>query len=134
MIAVLLPLLAQTAAAPEMKIDCENAMTQQDMNICAHQEFQQADTALNAQWSVTAAHMRERDANLADYADDGRPGYFETLLAAQRAWLLFRDTHCKVEGYLARGGSMEPMLVSGCKTTLTTARAQQLRELSEYPY
>jgi len=105
-------------------------MTQTDMNICAGQDFVEADAELNAQWSITAASMRRRDADTT-YSDDGRAPYFEVLLAAQRAWLTFRDAHCISEGYEARGGSMEPMLVAGCRAALTRERTQQLRDLIE---
>ena len=53
------------------------------------------------------------------------------LLACQRAWLTYRDAQCLIEGYAARGGSMEPMLLSGCIARLTMARTQALRDLIE---
>ena len=111
--------------------DCAEPMTQQAMNYCAALEFDEADAALNAQWRETAAEMRRLDA--ASTPDDGRPGYFEQLLAAQRAWLSYRDAHCASEGYYARGGSLEPLLVATCKTQVTRARTQQLHELSDNP-
>ena len=111
--------------------DCAEPMTQQAMNYCAGLEYDEADKALNAQWRETAAEMRRLDA--ASTPDDGRPGYFEQLLAAQRAWLIYRDAHCASEGYYARGGSLEPLLVATCKTKVTRARTLQLRELSDNP-
>ena len=126
--------LAQ-AAAPATPA-CNQARAdegiQSDINICAHHEFLRADVALNAQWKRTAARMKELDASSYPF-DDGRAGYFETLLASQRAWLAYRDAHCASEGYWARGGSMEPMLVSFCLAGLTNDRTEQLRQLAEYP-
>lgn len=107
-------------------LDCDSAMTQTDMNQCAAREYYQADRALNAQWVKTAAAMRKRDETR---FGDGRPGYFETLLEGQRAWLKYRDAHCRAEGYYARGGSLEPMLVATCKADLTRKRTQDLRDL-----
>lgn len=66
-----------------------------------------------------------------DTTSDKRPGHFETLLEGQRAWLKYRDAHCTTEGYWARGGSLEPLLVSTCKTKLTQDRIQQLLFLSQ---
>ena len=66
-----------------------------------------------------------------DPAQDDRPGYFDTLLAAQRAWLDYRDKHCTSAGYSMRGWSAEPMVVSGCQAELTDARTQQLKALIE---
>lgn len=127
---ILLPLIAQLTApaAP-----CADPQTQTEMTICAARDFEQADRQLNAQWSITAEAMRERDAASGGAQDDHRPGYFETLLEAQRAWLKFRDAHCTSVGFYARGGSMEPMLVGLCRAELTEARIGQLRELAERP-
>ena len=109
---------------------CKNPMTQMDMNICSDRDFQAADRQLNSQWSLTTAQMRDLD-NEPRANGDRRTGYFDQLLAAQRLWIGFRDAHCASEGYKARGGSMEPMLVSGCKAALTRARTLQLRELAD---
>src|SRR5690606_1177340 len=54
-----------------------------------------------------------------DREHDRQPGHFDTLLEAQRAWLRFRDAQCLSESFMARGGSMQPMLDSQCKTYLT---------------
>jgi len=126
---MLIPLLLLASAEPPY--DCEiDQMTQQGMNYCAYQDYLVADAKLNAQWSKTATVMKQRDADFDSEYDD-RPGYFDTLLAAQRAWIAYRDTQCASEGYYARGGSLEPLLVSTCKTKLTEDRTEQLRFLIE---
>jgi uncharacterized protein YecT (DUF1311 family) len=124
---MLIVLLAAAAAAAP--VDCVNALTQRDMNWCAAEDFRAADAALNAQWAITAAAMKRADKD--GTAADGRIGYHAALLAAQRAWLAFRDAQCVSEGYAARGGSMEPMLVANCKAELTRERTQQLAALVE---
>lgn len=114
--------------------NCDEPQAQQEMNYCAAQDFKRADEALNLQWAETSAAMKARDERRETGALpelDDRPGYFQTLLEAQRAWIAFRDAHCRSEGYYARGGSLEPLLVSTCKTTLTEARTQQLAQLIE---
>lgn len=128
MIFASLLLLSAVAADPE--VDCENAMAQSELNACAWQEYERADAAMNAQWKVTSARMKEIDAGF-DNSYDKRPGYFDTLLAAQRAWITYRDRHCVSEGYSMRGGSAEPMVISGCMATLTDQRTAQLKALIE---
>lgn len=129
--------LAAPAAAEEPLPECDQAKAdmgiQQEMNICAHRDYLLADRELNAQWKLTAAKMKALDAEADFPAWDERPGYFDQLLAAQRAWIAFRDAHCASEGYWARGGSLEPLLVSTCKSALTQARTAQLRDLANYP-
>ncbi len=110
---ILLPLLlmAQTTSAD---IECDMAEAdkgvQSAMNQCAYKDYLIADEALNVQWTKTAATMKARDENF-ESVYDKRPGYFTTMLKAQRAWLEYRDAHCTNEGYYARGGSLEPLLV-----------------------
>jgi uncharacterized protein YecT (DUF1311 family) len=100
------------------------------MNFCAAQEYHRADDAMNAQWKVTSAEMKRRDAEWDEPRDD-RPGHFSSLLEAQRAWLKYRDAHCRGEGYLFRGGSMEPFMHATCMASLTEDRTSQLKTLIE---
>lgn len=134
MIAALL-LLAQAAALPPCDEDAAEMGVQSAMNICAAHDYAAADAELNAQWKVTSAKLKARDESWEDYAPDGddRPGWFASLLEAQRAWLTYRDAHCRVDGYEMRGGSAEALLVATCKTALTRARTQQLRQLAQSP-
>jgi uncharacterized protein YecT (DUF1311 family) len=92
-----------------------------------------ADAELNLQWKITAAEMKARDAQFAASSSpeyDKREGYLQSLLEARRAWLGYRDAHCR-DGYSARGASMEPMLVSFCMTNLTCERTEELKALIE---
>jgi uncharacterized protein YecT (DUF1311 family) len=127
---IIASLLLMTALAADPEVDCENPMAQPELNACAYQEYERADAALNAQWKRTAAKMKEQDRGF-DRTYDKRPGYYDTLLAAQRAWLAYRDQHCATEGYAMRGGSAEPMVISGCMANLTEARTEQLKALIE---
>jgi uncharacterized protein YecT (DUF1311 family) len=75
------------------------------------------------------AGARGRDREL-DRSYDVRPTTEAKLREAQRAWIVFRDAHCTVEGYdQARGGSMEPMVYHGCRARLTRERTRQLEEV-----
>ena len=131
MIAALLLLLAQANNAEPDEV-CDDPQTQLALNTCAGMDFERADERLNAQWRETVDRMKALDAGI-DRAEDSQPGHYETLLAGQRAWLAFRDAQCRSEGFMARGGSMQPMLVSQCKTYLTELRTEQLRVLAAGP-
>ena len=112
--------------------ECDDPQAQQQMNYCAARDFAAADAALNEQWELTVAAMKDRD-TMIDRANDRRPGSYEILLEGQRAWLKYRDAQCQNEGYYARGGSLEPLLVAQCRTYLTELRTQQLRDLAVEP-
>jgi uncharacterized protein YecT (DUF1311 family) len=116
-------------SAQDPQWNCENPQAQQEMNYCAAQDFERADAELNAEYrrAIAAAQATDREEATYRVEGDNRPGEEATLREAQRAWVAFRDAHCRLEGYEARGGSMEPMLYSGCLATLTRARTTELR-------
>ena len=125
---ILLTLLA--AAAQPQTIDCDNAVSQMAMTECARRGFTAADAVLNAEYKKAMAAMRKLDAEPGSHpSGDTRPGYAAALTEAQRAWIAYRDAHCRSAGYQMRGGSAEPMLVWGCKETLTRDRTEQLIDL-----
>lgn len=118
------------AAAPADATDCDDASAQQMLNICAANAAQSTDAEMNAQWKRTAAEMKSRDTEI-DRTYDKQPGHFDTLLAGQRAWLIWRDKQCLLESFEMRGGSAAPMIHSGCFERITRARLEQLRALVE---
>ena len=107
--------------------DCKDPQNQSEMTYCAGEDAAKADKALNAQYKVTRASQAETDAVLTD----DLKGAEKSLVKAQRAWIAFRDAECELEGFQARGGTMEPMLVEGCKARLTIERTRQLKGLNE---
>lgn len=117
---------AQSARAQE-EPNCAEPVTQRDMNACADIEYQKADKDLNAAYRQLRNKMSEWDKT----ADETSRGALDALVAAQRAWVAFRDANCEVAGFQARGGTMEPMLVSSCLADMSTKRAEELRELSD---
>ena len=126
---ILAILLLAVVAEVESELDCtRDDLAQQELNICARMDFEQADKALNTQWKLNAAEMKRIDAEYSDLQDDGGPSYYDALLAAQRAWIAFRDANCRVSGYEMRGGSAEPMMVSGCMARMTKERTKELRD------
>lgn len=121
-------LIALAVATQELDPDC----TDPDYapQGCPNSELVRAEAALDAQWESTVAGMKARDGRL-DRSHDDRPGYVDTLQAAQSAWRTYRDQHCAGEGYAARGRSSEPVLIITCKTKLTRQRTEQLKALVE---
>jgi uncharacterized protein YecT (DUF1311 family) len=91
---------------------------QQGMNQCEGEAYERADKALNAQWAKVMA-------------GDGEKEEAQLLLDSQRAWLKYREANCLAGAYSSKGGSIYPMLVSGCMAELTRQRTQQLVEMLE---
>jgi uncharacterized protein YecT (DUF1311 family) len=127
---VILPLL-MLLAAQDAPADCENPVTQLDMNECAYRDVQAEDAELNKQWRITYARMKRDDADYNQTRDryDTSADSAPALLESQRAWLKYREGQCTAESNRTRGGSMRSMLYSMCMTHLTNARTAQLAEL-----
>jgi len=123
-------LFAAPFAAPASaeEIDCATAMAQQEMNICAEMDWQEADKELNAAYKRAIAAMKEIDA----YLTPDLQGAETALRTAQRAWIAYRDAQCETAGFPMRGGSAEPLLVYGCLRQVTENRTAELLELLNY--
>lgn len=100
--------LAQ-AGSPE----CRNPMDQQTLNRCAGEEFEVADRALNAAYARLMATMDDE-------------GFRAKLRTAQRNWIQYRDNECTFETADNEGGSIHPMVYTGCLTRLTKERTRAL--------
>ncbi len=107
--------------------NCKEPQTQADMTICAGKDYEKADKELNVAYQKLRKLLIERD----KAADADGKGATDALVTAQRAWVAFRDANCAVPGFQARGGSMEPMLISSCLAETSGKRAEELRQLSE---
>ncbi|WLR91599.1 lysozyme inhibitor LprI family protein [Shinella zoogloeoides] len=128
--AILLLPASFAVAQEEPEVDCNNAVAQMDLNICAHRDYAQADEELNAAYKKAMEATQKMDA---DYKDMGEQyvGAVDALKRAQRSWIGYRDGQCELAGFEARGGSMEPMLVSGCLADLTRKRTAELKSVYE---
>lgn len=126
---MILPVLLALLAAQEPRWNCADPQAQSEMNACAAIDFERADAELNAEYRLAIAHARASDREESGRRPEGddRSGDEATLREAQRAWVAFRDAHCRLEGYEARGGSMESMRYDGCRAEITRARIAQLR-------
>ena len=107
--------VVQPAADDPLEDACYAAdYSQQAMNRCAGDAYERADKALNAQWAkVAAAYKGDKEGE-------------KLLLDAQRAWLKYRDAHCEAAAIDSKGGSIWPLLVSGCLAELTRRRTREL--------
>ncbi|MCJ8519690.1 uncharacterized protein YecT (DUF1311 family) [Pseudorhizobium tarimense] len=115
------------SAQDQPDIDCQNAQTQMEMTYCAERDFAAADEVLNAQYKQARQVMKAWDADaMAEFK-----GAEDALVAAQRAWVGFRDAQCTSVGFQAHGGTMEPMLIYACQADLTRTRTEELKELTD---
>ncbi|CTQ57035.1 hypothetical protein LP7551_05599 [Roseibium album] len=127
LLALILLAAGSIQASAQDNVDCNNAMTQMEMTHCAGVDWQEADADLNVAYKSAMTAMRETDS----YLPENLKGATDTLREAQRAWIPYRDKACEAYGFLARGGTLEPMLVLSCRADLTRQRTAELNELSK---
>jgi len=109
----LLAVGAPLAASGGDKIDCNNAMNQNEMNRCAGDSFAATDAKLNKLYKALMAKLEG--------------GEQDQLRTAQRAWLSYRDSECTFTIRANEGGSIYPMMWSGCLESQTTRRIKELQ-------
>jgi uncharacterized protein YecT (DUF1311 family) len=126
---ILSALLAMAGAAQTPKANCDTWLSQNELNGCTRLEFERADAEMNAQWKGAIAKSKAVDHENIGTREE-RVGNFKTLLAAQRAWLVYRDQHCARESYIMQGGSAEPYVYNNCRARLTKARTAELKVLA----
>ena len=112
---ILLAALALSAPAAHAAADCSNAANQLDMNECAQKAYEAADADLNGVF-------KEIETRLYDDAATKK-----LLIAAEKAWVGFRDAECTFRTSATADGSIHPTMVSMCLEDLTKARTEQLK-------
>jgi uncharacterized protein YecT (DUF1311 family) len=111
---ILIAFLATACASMARAEDCSKAVDQTTMNECAGKTAKKADTELNTLYKQIGQRLK-------DNADA-----MKLLVAAQRDWVAFRDAECKFASSGVSGGSIYPMIYSGCAERVTKARIVDL--------
>jgi uncharacterized protein YecT (DUF1311 family) len=104
----------------EVKPNCLEPMTQLDMNFCAAWDAKVSDRKLNIAYKQVQQHYRSFD------SQEYRDLRLKNLTDAQLAWIKYRDTTCAWKASKFSGGSIAPMVYSGCINQLTQQRTQEL--------
>ncbi|BCL35563.1 lysozyme inhibitor LprI family protein [Nostoc sp. MS1] len=96
------------------KLNCNLPQTQLEINRCSQLAYENADKKLNQAYKQLLPKLK-------------RPRQ-QKLIAAQQAWIKFRDTSCEFERSGYEGGSIAPSVYLNCLEKLTKQRTQQLQE------
>lgn len=98
-------------------LDCDDAMTQMEMNQCAARALELEDQQLNRVYNQYRAALQLKDK--------------ETLKQVQLAWIKFRDLDCKRVASVYEGGSMQPMVRAHCLAERTRERITHLEQMAD---
>ncbi|WP_274425637.1 lysozyme inhibitor LprI family protein [Chelativorans sp. YIM 93263] len=96
--------------------NCADAQDQATLNECAYDAYNTADERLNAEYKAVMKRLGDDDATKS------------SLIAAQRAWIAYRDAECKFQASGVEGGSIYPTIRAFCLRQLTDARTQDLED------
>jgi uncharacterized protein YecT (DUF1311 family) len=103
------------ASAPaHAAANCDNAVTQFDLDECTGKDYQAADTELNRVYTRLMSQYDEQNK--------------ASLRQSERDWIKYRDSTCEHETAESQGGTMHPMLVNGCLAEKTRDRIRELRK------
>lgn len=94
------------------RLNCNNPQTQAEITQCSGLSAQKADKKLNQVYK-----------NLMPKLPKFRQ---QKLIAAQQAWIKFRDRSCEFERSGFEGGSIAPSIYAGCVEQATLQRIEQL--------
>ena len=95
--------------------DCESPLDQATMNECADKGYKKTDAKLNALYKQIKERLQ------------GDNDTMQLLIAAQRAWLTYRDAECKFSTSSVSGGSVYPSIYADCADRLTKKRVDDFK-------
>lgn len=93
------------------------------MSECLVAETQAWDAQLNALWPEVTAMAKALDA---EERGGGTPNQ-DALLAAQRAWIAFRDAECSWAWQRWSQGTIRTLIAGSCQRDLTASRVTDFR-------
>ncbi|MCC8462000.1 MAG: lysozyme inhibitor LprI family protein [Rickettsia endosymbiont of Ecitomorpha arachnoides] len=94
-------------------VDCNNAMTQGDMNYCAGEEYKKVDKKLNQIYKEILKHISDEQEKV------------NLLKKSQNLWIKYRDADCEFRSSGVYGGSVYPMILLMCLTEKTEERIKE---------
>ena len=98
--------------------NCEDQITQFDMNVCGYRNQLRHEIELNLRWKQVKARWEEND-------------LYPAILAAQQSWLDYREKQCGIWAKMYEGGTIVPSVTSSCRDALTVSRISEIEKLLE---
>lgn len=106
------------AASNQCQSQSPQGRTTTGITSCITSETDVWDAILNSEYKQARDHMTGLRPDLAD-----------RLLAAQRAWIAFRDAECALAYERWTDGTLRGIVFANCRMVKTAARAVELRDM-----
>lgn len=99
---------------------CMNSATSTaGYNNCINKAYKEADAELNKVYQAIKTPLKKQ--NDADSVET-----LTRLVAAQKAWITFKEANCRLAGVQMLNGSGEGPVVGGCLVNATISRVREL--------
>lgn len=125
-----LGLLMFAAIAGAQQKDCGAEQSSRGQESCLGDRLADAEQRLQKTWAEV---LKETDpADLDPRMPEERPWrirFRRSLLASQRAWLVYRRRECAAERAQFEGGTIAPVEELACRVELTEKRTKLLRDI-----
>lgn len=104
---------------------CEDATSNVEIGNCVYAAYQKADKELNAIWPKVLAYIDTQG----DYMPaDAMQKWKAMIVAAQKAWVSFKEQDCGAVQYEWWGGSGASIAETSCLYAHTAQRVEDLKE------
>ncbi len=113
---ILFFILFSSLSSLTLALDCDEAITQSELNKCEATSLEQETKKINRVYNDLRKKMDPKQQKM--------------LKDIQLAWIKFRDLSCKYRASGAEGGSVHSAIVNGCLTEMTRQRIKELLELN----
>jgi uncharacterized protein YecT (DUF1311 family) len=104
---------------------CDNATSNVEIGNCVYAAYQKADKELNDIWPKVLAYIDTQS----DYVPpDALQKWKATIVAAQKAWVSFKESDCGAVQFEWWGGSGAGIAETSCLYAHTAQRVDDLKE------
>ena len=110
-------------AQPEAPISCANPTSTLEINQCAMREYKLRDRELNEAYKALTASLKPDGAG----DDTDYSAVKAQLVAAQKAWVVFRDADCGALRKYYEQGTIRTAMHVGCLIERTDQRTKELK-------
>lgn len=121
----ILPLAMLMPCSGAFGLDCQKAITTPDLNACASIDQKKAEANLNKVYQRVLKTLERGDS-----ATSSDASVRNALVAAQRAWIKFREAGCNAVHQKYADGSIRTVMYLGCMQSHAERRIKDLEEFA----
>jgi uncharacterized protein YecT (DUF1311 family) len=119
----ILPLAMLMLSSSAFGLDCQKAITTPELNACASIDQKKAEANLNKVYQRVLKTLDQGES-----ATSSDASIRNAFVAAQRAWIKFREADCNAVHQKYAGGSIRTVMYLGCMQNHAERRIKDLED------